>query len=293
VMARLGLGYEDLRRLRQDLIYCSATGYGQDGPYAERAGHDVNYLSVSGILSETGTHTGRPVIPGIPFGDMAGGGVFTAMTIVAAILGRERTGKGQYIDVAQTDVLTSLNLLNLASALSVKRGQKVRPYDLKGGTLCYNTFQTKDGKFIGLGALEPKFWKNFCKAVHKEEWIPYHLMPYQEGSKETEDLKALFAGRTRDEWEKLLRHADVCMTPVFTPEETLEDPHLKDRGMITEMEDSQRGTTPQIGFPARFSEPLQNKRSPAPAFGEHTREMLEGLGYGPADIDQLAADGVI
>ncbi len=293
VMARLGLGYEDLRRLKPDMIYCAATGYGQEGPYAERAGHDINYLSYSGILAGTGAHTDRPVIPGIPFGDMAGGGVFTALAILAAILGRERTGKGQFIDVAQTDVLTSLNLLNLAEALAKQRGQQARPYDLKGGTLCYNTFKTKDGKFVALGALEPKFWKNFCRIVGREEWISDHLIPYQEGSRPTEELKTLFAGKTQAEWIELLGDGDTCFSPVLTPEETLEDPHLRDRGIITEMMDPERGETPQIGFPSKFSEALHFKRSPAPFFGQHTREILTGLGYGPAAIEKLAEEGVI
>ncbi|MBW1772464.1 MAG: CoA transferase [Deltaproteobacteria bacterium] len=293
VMARLGLGYETLRSLKSDIIYCSATGYGQEGPYAEKAGHDINYLSYSGILSGTGAHTGRPVIPGIPFGDMAGGGVFTALAILAAILGRERSGKGQYIDVAQTDVLTSLNLLNLAEALSTRKGQQARPYDLKGGTLCYNTFKTKDGKFVALGALEPKFWVNFCRVVGKEEWISNHLVPYQEGGRITEDLKILFAGKTQAEWVELLGREDTCFTPVLTPEETLEDPHLRDRGTITEMIDPERGTTPQIGFPSKFSEALHFKRSPPPFFGQHTRAILTSLGYSPSAIEKLAAEGVI
>lgn len=293
VMARLGLGYEHLKRIKPDIIYCAATGYGQVGPYADRAGHDINYLSFSGILSGTGAHTGRPVIPGIPFGDMAGGGVFTALAVIAAVLGKERTGKGQFIDVAQTDVLTSLNLLNLAEALAAQKGQKARPYDLKGSTLCYNTFETKDGRFVALGALEPKFWKNFCRAVGKEEWVSRHLVPYREGDPMTEELKALFAGKTQAEWVELLAHEDTCFTPVLTPGETMDDPHLKERETITEMSDPERGTTPQIGFPSRFSEPLHFKRSSPPHFGQHTREILAELGYRTDEMDQLAEEGVI
>ena len=293
VMERLGLGYKEIRRLKRDIIYCSATGYGQSGPYRDKAGHDINYLAISGILGCTGEHTGRPVIPGIPFGDMAGGGVFTALSIIAALLGRERTGKGQHLDVAQTDLLTSLNLLNLAEALAQEKGQQARPYNLRGATLCYNTFKTLDGKFIALGALEEKFWRNFCKAVGKEEWIPNHLIPYKEGEQATEEVKDLFASKTQQEWLELFEGVDTCITPVLTPEETLKDRHLKERKTITSMEDSQRGETTQIGFPAKFSEALNARRSPAPFFGQHTQEILNSLGYTSSEIEQLAKDGVI
>jgi crotonobetainyl-CoA:carnitine CoA-transferase CaiB-like acyl-CoA transferase len=293
VMARLGLGYKEISEVKPDIIYCSASGYGHTGPYRDKPGHDLNYLAISGILACTGEHTGRPVIPGIPFGDMAGGGIFTALTIIAALLGKERTGKGQYIDVAQTDVLASLNLFNLAEALSEKKGRKARPYNLRGGNLCYNTYETFDGKFIALGALEEKFWKNFCKAIEKEDWIPNHLALYEQGGQGTKELKDLFASKTQKEWIELFENVDTCLTPVLRPEDTLEDDHLKDRGMITTMEDPQRGETTQIGFPARFSEELNFKRSPAPIFGQHTKEILTSLGYTQPAIEQLEKDGVI
>ena len=293
VMKRLGLGYEEIRKLKRDIIYCSATGYGQNGPYRDKAGHDINYLAISGILGCTGEHTGRPVIPGIPFGDMAGGGVFTALTIIAAILGRERTGKGQYLDVAQTDLLTSLNLLNLAEALAQEKGQQARPYNLRGATLCYNTFKTLDEKFIALGALEEKFWRNFCKAVGREEWIANHLLPYEEGEQATEDVKGLFASKTQQEWVELFEEVDTCLTPVLMPTDTLKDKHLRERETVTSMEDPQREDTIQIGFPAKFAEALDFRRSPAPFFGQHTQEILNSLGYKPSEIEQLANDGVI
>jgi crotonobetainyl-CoA:carnitine CoA-transferase CaiB-like acyl-CoA transferase len=293
VMNRLGLGYKEISEVKPDIIYCSATGYGETGPYRDKPGHDLNYLAISGILACTGEHTGRPVIPGIPFGDMAGGGVFTALTIIAALLGKERTGRGQYIDVAQTDVLVSLNLFNIAEALSEKKGRKARPYNLRGGNLCYNTYKTLDGKFIALGALEEKFWKNFCKAIGKEDWIPNHLAPYEDGGRRTKELKDLFASKTQKEWAELFENVDTCLTPVLRPDDTLEDDHLKDRGVVTTMEDPQRGETIQIGFPARFSEELNFKRSPAPVFGQHTKEILTSLGYTQPAIEQLENDRVI
>jgi len=293
VMDRLGLGYEEIRKVKPDIIYCSATGYGQAGPYRNRPGHDINYLSISGILAWTGEHTGRPVIPAIPFGDMAGGGLFPALAILAALFERERSGKGQYIDVAQTDVLISLNIANIAETLARKRGEMARPYSIRGTSLCYNTFKTSDGKFIALGALEGKFWESFCRAVGGEEWIGNHYLLYEEGSEATEALKKLFASKTQKEWVVIFEKVDTCLTPVLTPDETLKEQHVVEREMFTVMVDPKRGETVQIGFPAKFSEPLNFKRSPAPFFGEHTVEILTHLGYNPSQIEMFQKKGVI
>ena len=293
VMDRLGLGYKEISKISPKIIYCSATGYGQTGPYRNKPGHDINYLGISGILGCTGEQTGRPVIPGIPFGDMAGGGLFPALTILAALLGRERTGNGQYIDVAQTDVLTSLNIRNLSEALAKKKGQKARPVDLRGFNLCYNTFKTKDGKFISSASVEPKFWANFCKAIGREDWISYHMLPYEEGSEATENLKEFFLSKTQKEWTEIFENVDTCVTPILTSDETLMDKQLIERGVITTMDDPKRGETIQIGFPAKFSQELNFKRLPPPLFGEHTTEVLNNLGYTSSQIETLKKDGII
>ncbi len=293
VMDRLGLGYNEICQVNTRIIYCSATGYGQTGSYRDRAGHDINYLSISGILAWTGEHTGRPVIPAIPFGDMAGGGLFSALTILAALLGRERTGQGQHIDVAQTDVLTSLNILNLAECIAKEKGQTARPHNLRGATLCYNTFRTLDGKYIALGALESKFWENFCNKVGREDLIENRLLPYEEERDSTEALKDLFASKTQKEWVDIFEDVDTCFSPILTPEETLRDAHLRERGMITTMDDPERGKTIQIGFPAKFSDGLNFKRSPAPSFGEHTAEVLADLGFSSSEVEMLQDQGVI
>ncbi|MEE9612104.1 MAG: CaiB/BaiF CoA-transferase family protein, partial [Desulfatiglandales bacterium] len=245
------------------------------------------------ILVITGMHTGRPVIPGVPFADMAGGGVFPALVMIAAQLGREKTGKGQYIDVAMTDVMTSFNIPNIASALSQRAGQEKRPYNVVGGSLCYNTFRTKDGKFISIGDLESKFWENFCRSIEREDLLDKQYCTYQDGEESTESLKAIFLSKTQSEWVEFIKNVDDCFAAVHTLEETLDDPHLIERGMITKMEDPIRGETVQIGFPAFFSDELHYKRSPAPTLGEHTAETLDGLGYSQEEIKTLKESGVI
>lgn len=294
VMDRLGVGYEDLKKVNPAIIYCSSTGFGQTGPYKMRVGHDINYLGYSGILACTGEQTGKPIIPGIPIGDMAGGGIFTAMVILSAIVWRERTGRGQYIDVSQADVLVSLNIRNIAEVLAQRKGRTSRPVDLRGFSLCYNVYKTSDGKFVAIGSVEPKFWRNFCKIVGREDWVENHLLRYEDGSEATEEMKKLFASKTRKEWEEIFEQVDSCITPVLTTEETLENEHFKERGMITTMADPHRGgETVQLGFPAKFSDKLNFKRSPAPFFGEHTTEVLSGIGYDLEQIENLRNEGVI
>jgi len=292
-MDRLGLGYPKIREVNPRIIYCSGTGYGQTGPYRLKAGHDINYISFAGILGMTGMNTGRPVIPGIPIADMAGGGVFTALVIIVALLGREKTGEGQYIDIAMTDVVTSLNLMNIAATLAQKVGRGMAPFNLQGASLCYNVFKTKDGKFVSVGDIEAKFWENFCKAVGRMDLVDKPYATYQEGDRNTEILKEIFAGRTQAEWLELMKNVDHCFAPVHTPEEVLEDPHLLSRGMITKIPDPRRGETVQIGFPAQFAQELNYKRSPAPVLGEHTNEILQYLGYSLQEIEKLKKDETI
>ena len=292
-MERLGLDYWSVKEINPRIIYCSGTGFGQTGPYRLKAGHDINYISLAGILGVSGIQTGRPVIPGVPFADMVGGGVFTALTIIAALLGREKTGEGKYIDVAMTDVMTSLNIMNIAIALSQKGGRGMMPFSLRGLSLCYNVYKTKDGKFVSIGDLESKFWRNFCKAIGRQDLVDKNYNNYQEGDEITESLKTVFAAKTQAEWVDFMKGVDDCFSPVYSPEETLDDPHLKSRGMITRMEDPQRGEILQIGFPALFSEELDYKRSPAPFLGENTKAILQELGYSIEEIEKLKSKGTI
>jgi crotonobetainyl-CoA:carnitine CoA-transferase CaiB-like acyl-CoA transferase len=165
--------------------------------------------------------------------------------------------------------------------------------NLLGKNICYNTYKTKDGKFIALGDIEPQFWLNFCHAIKREDLLVRHYSTYQEGEEITESLRAMFSTKTLSEWVELMKEVDNCFTPVQIPDEVLKDPQLTERGMITKIADPKRGETTQLGFPTLFSEGLDYKRSPAPALGEHTLEVLKDLGYSFNEVESLKERGVI
>jgi crotonobetainyl-CoA:carnitine CoA-transferase CaiB-like acyl-CoA transferase len=195
--------------------------------------------------------------------------------------------------VAMTDVVTSLNIMNIAAALAQKVGKGMTPFNIQGTSLCYNVFKTKDGKFVSVGDIEGKFWENFCKAVGRTDLADKPYAAYQQGDKNTEVLKEIFAGKTQAEWVEFMKKVDDCFAPVLTPEEVLEDPHLVSRGMITKVKDPRRGDTVQIGFPAQFAQELNYQRSPAPVLGENTDEILQALGYRRQEIEDLKKDGTV
>jgi crotonobetainyl-CoA:carnitine CoA-transferase CaiB-like acyl-CoA transferase len=192
-----------------------------------------------------------------------------------------------------TDVMVSLNIVNIAQKLAHKVEEETRPYDLRGNSICYNTYKTKDDKFISIGNLEPKFWANFCRAIHREDLINKHYAIYQKDIETTETLKAIFSSKTLTEWIDLMQEVDACFAPVHEPGDTLKDPHLRERGMITRIEDPKRAETFQLGFPALFSDGLDYLRCPAPTLGENTIEILRNLGHSNDKIQHLKETQVI
>lgn len=274
VMSSFGLDYAKLKLINPKLIYCSSTGYGQDGPYKHKPGHDINYLSISGILGETGRHTGAPVIPGIPVADMTAG-VYSALAILAALIARDKTGKGQYIDVSMTDCMVSYNLINLVSCIT---GSKKATLDFANGSPFYNVYETKDRKYISIGNIEGKFWINFCKVIKREDLIKKQLATGDDREKLVEELRKIFLKKSRDEWLDLMEGKDICVAPVNSIEEVLKDPHLNHRNMFPEVDhDGQK--IKYIALPIKFSETPYEIRSKSPSLGEHTDKVLKDLGY--------------
>lgn len=292
VVHRLGVDYDTLRKVNPGLIYCSITGYGQNGPYRDRVGHDVNYLAVSGVLDLMGEPGRPPSIPGIQIADMAAGGMNAAIGILLALWARGTSGEGQHIDISMTD--GSLGLLPLALFQRRRFGRA----PVRGDALlahryaCYNTYETADGRYLSIGALEHRFWKQLCDHLDLAELIPYQFDESRR-TQITERLRAVFRSRTLAQWEKRLADLDVCWAPVHNLEETLQEPLFKAREMVLETVDSRSQPTAAIGVPVKLSGTPGSVRRPAVGFGESTSAILEELGFNAADIRSFVDLGVI
>ena len=293
VMERLGLGYEALKEENPGLIYCAITGYGHTGPYRDRAGHDLNYLSLAGVLGTIGPKGGPPVIPGVQIADIGGGAMLAALGILAAYIARQETGKGQFIDVSMLD--GSFAWLTVPLGKTLADGEDPKPGDsfLTGRYACYRIYETKDGRYMGLGALEPQFWEAFCKLVNREDLVGYQ---FAEGKKQTHlisEVSGIFKEKTRQEWIGFLKDTDCCCEPVNSVSEALMDSQLLAREMILEADHPTEGRLKQIGIPVKFSETPGSLRLAPPNHGEHTQEILKGLGYEDEEIGRMEEEGVI
>jgi len=294
VMDRLGVGYKDLEKVNPRLIYCSLTGFGQDGPYRDLAGHDINYIGIGGILGLTGPQGGPPAIPGIQIADLVAGGLYSVIGILAALMARQKTGRGQFVDISMLDGVVSL--IPDAAALFFAEGESPRMGErrLTGGLPQYQTYRTQDGKYLAVGALEDKFWANLSRALGKPEWahqVPKEKEPRTQEIKE--EMTRIFLTKTRKEWLDILMKQDTCVTAVHSLEETFSDPHVLHRKMLVEIPHPKAGRIKQIGVPIKFSETPGEARTPAPEIGEHTEEILEGLGYNKKMMERLRKEGVI
>ncbi len=286
--ARLGVGYDQLRRGNPRLVYCSLTGYGQDGPLATRGSHDLNYLALSGLLSLLGEAGGRPLAPGLPVGDIAG--AFMALgAILAALWGRERDGRGRYLDASMTESCLYWLAPVVTAAAAARVGPQRGQISIGGDWPCYGTYATRDGRYMALAAVEPFFWAAFCRQVGREDWVPLGRAQGEEGERVRREVAALFAGRTQAEWMDLLAEADTCCEPVLELDEALVHPQARHRGMAAEVTSPTEGTLAQVGVPVRMG----TVRLPPPRLGEHTVALLRELGYAPGEIEALIAQRVV
>ncbi len=293
VMDRLGVGYDTLRALNPRLIYCAITGYGQTGPLARRAGHDMNYQAVAGVLSMSGKD-GEVVAPGIQPADIAGGSLWAVIGVLAALQERHRTGEGRFVDASMTDGVAGFGIMAQANAAM---GQAHRPAGqdmLTGGAVCYRSWRCKDGKYLSVGALEHKFWQGFCAAVERPDLMSDGFASGKRGEVVTAELTALFASRTRDEWAALLGPHDVCVEPVLEPAEAAASEHAQARGLYGRHTNEREGAEflHQYLNPALLpgAEPPAEVR-PAPGMGQHTREIFAEAGFDAEEIEALLAAG--
>ncbi len=278
VMAALELDYAALRAVNPRLVYVSLTGYGQTGPLHDRAGHDVNYLARGGFLGLTGPADGPPALPGLPIADVVGA-LWAAVGILLALQARERTGVGQYLDLAMADGVTALLGLPLATMQATGQPPRRGADHLTGGVARYQVYETADGRYFSLGALEPKFWQRFCDAVDRPDLLDTILADAPGQQEAIAELRRLFRTRKRDEWTALLATADACCEPVLSLDELATDPQIVARELLTTLTRPDTGPLAQVRTPLRLSEMPDQVRMPPPRLGEHTEAILREVGY--------------
>lgn len=293
VVKRLGVDYDAIREINPRIVYCSLTGYGQDGPYRDVVGHDLNYISVGGLLGMTGAAGAPPAIPGTLVADFAAGGMAAAVGILAALMARHETGTGQFVDVSIADGVVEMMSLYINPYLvfgtDSKRGETI----FTGQHPWYNVYETKDGKYISVAAFEAWFYANLCRLLGREDFIEHQ---FAEGEKREEIrryFKEAFLTRTRDEWVETLRTEDTCVAPVYAIDELVADPHVLARGMVRELSHPVLGRVKQVGSMLKLSDSPFQVRSWCTRFGQHTDEILAGLGYDAARVAALREAGVI
>jgi len=293
VTKRLGIDYKTIKKINPGIIYAAITGYGQEGPYRDLPGHDINYTSIGGLLGLTGESGGAPVIPGTLAADFAAGGMAAAIGILSALTARAETGKGQFVDVSMTDGIVELMSLWINSYLTYgvehKRGETI----FTGHWPWYNVYGTKDGKYVSIAAFEPWFYTNLCQLLGRDDFVQHQ---FTEGEKREEIFryfKKTFLTKTRDEWVEILRQKDTCVAPVYSIDELVSDPQLTARGMIREIPHPVLGSVKQVGSMIKLSESPFQVRNWCLRFGQHTEEILQEIGYDAKRIKSLRKAGVI
>lgn len=291
VMAKFGLAYEDLKAVNPSLIYCSLTGYGQTGPLKDRAGHDINYLARSGLMDYSGTQEKGPSLTGMQIADVASGSNNAIIGILAAVVHRNDTGKGQHIDVSMTDGVMAFNAMMAATYLAGAPEPEREKELLNGGSL-YDFYKTKDGKYISFGALEAQFFTNFCRIIGREDLIPYGVMPLN-AEKAKNDIREIILQKTRDQWTEIFSQVDTCVEPVLSLAEAIADENTKAREMVVEFSLPSGEKLKQIANPLKFSETKQEYRFIGCLAGTHTAEILQEMGYTEEQISTFEKDGVL
>ncbi|HDL89521.1 MAG TPA: CoA transferase [Thermodesulforhabdus norvegica] len=294
-MDKLGIGYRVLKEVNPKLIYCAITGYGQHGKRALRAGHDINYLAVAGILSYTGTEEGAPVVPGVQIADIGGGGLPAAFAIVLALWNREKTGKGDFLDISMTDMAVMWNCLRWGKFLADGKVPRYGDDMLNHGYACYSIYRTKDGRYMSLGALEPQFWENFCRALGREDLnVPEYFTPGEHQKRLKKELEEIFITKTQSEWIEFFAHVDCCCEPIRNLDEVMNDNEFLTRGLVVKMLHESWGAYMQLGNAIRSTQMQPLIRSHAPELGEHTEVILEEiLNLTTEDIKKLRDGGII
>jgi len=291
VMKRLGFDYSSVKNINPKIIYCSISGFGQDGPYKMRVGHDLNYVSLAGVTSLVGERGGKPYIPPIPIADITGG-LMGSIGILIALQAQKKSGKGQYIDISMHDAtiatLSSTMSYIFAGDFVPRRGES----RLTGKLPHYNIYRTKDNRYFSIASLEKKFWIELCNIIDRPDL--FHAIDDEEKYDYLfKTLENIFSSKTLEEWEKVFNGKDLCAAPVKDLDEALDDPQVRCRKMVIELKDPIIGTYKQLGIPIKLSETPGLLKSLAPKLGEHTKEILKELGFSKSDIVKLKENDVV
>lgn len=287
VLDRLGVGYERMREANPGIVFAAITGYGQDGPNAQRAGHDINYLALTGLLGLTGERGGRPVSAAGQIADV-NGGLMAAIGVLAALNERRSSGEGQYVDVSMAD--GALSWLAFVASQYLCDGQVPQRGEgvLSGGVACYLTYEAADG-WVSCGALEPKFWAAFCDGVGRPDLVEKQFAA--PGSADHAEIAAVFRSRSREEWRAFNDEHDCCIEPILDVDEVFDSELVRAREMVVEVDQPRIGPVRLLGNPVKLSRTPGDPTRPAPAFGEHTEEVLREAGYSEAEVAEMLESG--
>ncbi|MCP1511572.1 CaiB/BaiF CoA transferase family protein [Pseudomonas rhodesiae] len=291
VMERLGLGYEALKAINPRLIYVSITGYGQTGPYKDRAGHDINYLALAGMASYTGRQDSGPLPLGVQVADVGGGSLHAVVGLLAAVIARQQSGVGQYLDVSMTDCSFSLNAMAGAGYLACGVEPQWETQVLNGGSF-YDYYRTRDGRWMSVGSLEPAFMQALCTALGRPELTPHGLTPERQPAFK-QALQVEFEKRSFDQLCELFAGVDACVEPVLTLSEAVAHPQIMARALVSQVPRSDGSSQAQIACPLKFSEGLPAPRHIGAAVGAHSDEVLAELGFSAQRIADLRRSKVV
>ena len=293
VVDRLGIGYPAVKAVNPGVVFCSTTGYGQDGPHAQWAGHDLNYLATGGYLDCTGRdERNGPALPGATIADSAGGGMHAVMAILAALVRRAATGDGAYLDVSVADGVVALMSLAIDEYLATGEVPGPRHGLLTGRFACYDVYECADGRWVSVAAIEPRFWANLCRALGCEQWAAHQTDDDAQAAIRA-DLRAAFATHDRDHWVTTLGPADTCVAPVASIPEVVADPHLQARTVFVEAQRSGKGSFRQVGWVLAG----MDREQAAPIVRDpsitDTDALLAAAGLDESTVASLRAEGVV
>lgn len=292
VLDRLGVGYEVLSKANPKLVYAAITGFGQQGPYAMRAGHDINYLAVSGILANTGAAGGPPILPAVQIADLSGA-MMAVIGVLGGVLRARSTGRGEFVDVSMMDVSLSWLALHVAPFFAGISGIGRGEGYLGGGFPFYRVYECADGKYLSVGALEPQFWAELCRGTGHEELIGEQMTPADRRAEIHQIFEETFRTKPRDEWVEALASLDTCVAPVNDFDEMSRDPQVSERGMIAERELPGGGTFRELGPALHLRNQPPSIGRPAPGLGEHNAEVYGEIGVGADELKALSAAAAI